>query len=193
MARRRSAWRTRLIADGVRAPVQPRGVLAKFEDLCAAVGRRQATETGPTDATVDGSRVPRKRAHAVSHTCELGLSGRSSASLQVPHRTAGAAARCASAGTCPTDACGRPARGVASARREAQPRHCTAALGRRCALRPAYSTIEGALTARHVAHVLPCAHRQLGRHDTAHEIGNIGSALAYSARVGAIGEAFVAA
>ena len=46
MARRRSAWRTRLIADGVRAPVQPRGVLAKFEDLYAADGERQATEMG---------------------------------------------------------------------------------------------------------------------------------------------------
>ena len=64
MARRRSAWRTRLIADGVRAPVQPRGVLAKFEDLCAAEGERQAARTGPTDATVDGSRVSRRRAGA---------------------------------------------------------------------------------------------------------------------------------
>jgi hypothetical protein len=54
-----------LIADGVRAPVQPRGVLAKFEDLCAAEGRRQATEIGPTDATVDGSRVASTRAWPV--------------------------------------------------------------------------------------------------------------------------------
>src|SRR5450756_1367796 len=66
MARRRSAWRTRLIADGVRAPVQPRGVLAKFEDLYSANADRQAAGKGPTGATVDGIRVPRMRADAIS-------------------------------------------------------------------------------------------------------------------------------
>src|ERR1035437_8156979 len=65
MARRRSAWRTRLIADGVRAPVQPRGVLAKFEDLYSANADRQAAGKGPTGATVDGIRVPRVRADAI--------------------------------------------------------------------------------------------------------------------------------
>src|SRR5450830_780492 len=64
MARRRSAWRTRLIADCVRAPVQPRGVLAKFEDLYSANADRQAAGKGPTGATVDGIRVPRGRAGA---------------------------------------------------------------------------------------------------------------------------------
>src|SRR5512135_1553152 len=59
MARRRSAWRTRLIADGVRAPVQPRGVLAKVLRPHSFVRRRQAAQTRPTDATVDGSRVAR--------------------------------------------------------------------------------------------------------------------------------------
>src|SRR5450759_2903792 len=66
MARRRSAWRTRLIADGVRAPVQPRGVLAKFEDLYSANADRQAAGKWPTGATVDGIRVPHMRADAIS-------------------------------------------------------------------------------------------------------------------------------
>src|SRR5664279_1690825 len=66
MARRRSAWRTRLIADGVRAPVQPRGVLAKFEDLYSAIADRQAAETGLIGATVDGIRVTRMRADALA-------------------------------------------------------------------------------------------------------------------------------
>src|SRR5450759_2668654 len=65
MARRRCAWRTRLIADGVRAPVQPRGVLAKFEDLYAADGERQAAKVAPPGATVDGIRVTETRAGAL--------------------------------------------------------------------------------------------------------------------------------
>src|SRR5664279_2863154 len=72
MARRRSAWRTRLIADGVRAPVQPRGVLAKFEDLYSANADRQAAKIKPTGATVDGIRVPRMRAGAMSLARFLG-------------------------------------------------------------------------------------------------------------------------
>ena len=46
MARRRSAWRTRLIADGVRAPVQPRGVLAKFEDLMLRTEKATGSRDG---------------------------------------------------------------------------------------------------------------------------------------------------
>src|ERR1035437_113239 len=66
MARRRCAWRTRLIADGVRAPVPPRGVLAKFEDLYAADGERQAAKVAPPGATLDGIRVTETRAGALS-------------------------------------------------------------------------------------------------------------------------------
>src|SRR4051794_40951193 len=50
IASRRSAVRTRLIADGVRAPVQPRGLLAK-----GMQPHRVQGEAAPTGATQDGS------------------------------------------------------------------------------------------------------------------------------------------
>src|SRR5664280_1173338 len=89
MARRRSAWRTRLIADGVRAPVQPRGVLAKFEDLYSAIADRQAAETRPTGATVDGIRVTRRRADALT---ERGDTRRHARNASKRARSASAAA-----------------------------------------------------------------------------------------------------
>jgi hypothetical protein len=52
----------------VRAPVQPRGVLAKFEDLYAADGERRAAKVAPPGATVDGIRVTETRAGALSQS-----------------------------------------------------------------------------------------------------------------------------
>jgi len=40
--------------------------LAKFEDLYSAIADRQAAGKGPTGATVDGIRVTRMRADAIS-------------------------------------------------------------------------------------------------------------------------------
>ncbi len=46
---RRSAVRTRLMADGVRAPVQPRGFVAKFDEPQVRMGLFGGRRTGPPD------------------------------------------------------------------------------------------------------------------------------------------------
>src|SRR5579862_3447258 len=56
---RRSAVRTRLSADGVRAPVQPRGFLAKSKPLQCDVGPPGAHESRPaTGGRMLPERVP---------------------------------------------------------------------------------------------------------------------------------------